>query len=74
MLERNGEERKAHDEAKKEEQQEEEEDFFQISRHWSWSLLILTLVAATSDTKSVSPQRTLLAMAHTTLPLPDTPE
>lgn len=28
MLERNGEERKAHDEAKKEEQQEEEEDFF----------------------------------------------
>lgn len=73
MLERNGEDMKAREEAKKEEQQEEEEGaVFQISRHWGQSLLILTLVATTSDTKSVSPQRTLQAMAHTTLPLPDT--
>lgn len=72
MLERNGEEMKEHKEDKKEEQQEEEGDVFQISYHWSWSLLILTLVAVTSDTKSVSPQRTLPAMAHTTLPPPDT--
>lgn len=65
---------KAREEAKKEEQEEEEEGavFFQISRHWGRSLLILTLVATTSNTKSVSPQRTLQAMTHTTLPLPDT--
>lgn len=64
MLERNGEDMKASEEATKEEQQEEEEGaVFQISPHWG---------PTTSDTKSVSPQRTLQAMAHTTLPLPDT--
>lgn len=74
ILERNGEDMKAHEEAKKEEQQEEEEEavFFRSLVTGARSLLILTLVATTSNTKSVSPQRTLQAMAHTTLPLPDT--